>query len=194
MNASSVLRDYSVRLRAQLTPRVMAGLAALAGLLAFIMFLALEEDVTAKRQLAEQLERELRLQQAIATETGWPERAQEARGNLAILEEQFWHGRTAGIVAARLQGEISEIAMAAGLERVRVEVRPDPQPLGTSALHFEISLTAQDRNGQFLAFMARLAETDSLVIPVRFEWQRANGTVRMSFLAPARLLAEDEAS
>lgn len=185
MNIIAQARQQGARLSARLTPRAQLGLALLAVLLLAMGIANLSEHVAAQRVEAQQIQRELRIYRALAAESNWAERAEEINRNLERSQAAFWRGRTPGIVSAQLQGEVTRLATASGLERVNVEIRPDPLPLGDEAVYFELRLTGEDRNGQFLALFDNFASYENLLVPSGVEWQRANGTIRIQLVAPA---------
>jgi len=190
VNLIAQARDQGARLSARLTPRARLGLAMLAALLLVVAIANLSEHVATQRVEAQQMQRELRVYRALAAESNWAERAAEISRSLERSQAAFWRGRTPGIVSAQLQGEVTRLAIASGLERVNVEIRPDPLPLGDEAVYFELRLTGEDRNGQFLALFDNLATYENLLVPSGVEWQRANGTIRIQLLAPAILETE----
>jgi hypothetical protein len=68
---------------------------------------------------------------------------------------------------------------------MRVSIQPDPVPLGENAVVFEISLTARDVDGQFLAFFQEIVRTQGYLVPTAFEWSRLNGQLSIRLDAPA---------
>ncbi|MGP1274420.1 MAG: hypothetical protein ACQRW7_03250 [Caulobacterales bacterium] len=187
-------RQYRDQIAAQMTPRAWAGAAILSGLLLIAAIASLSDHVAAQRDTARQLERELRVFRALAAESNWADRAAELAADLDVAQAPFWQGRTAGIVSAQLQGEMTRLASEAGISRVNVEVRPDPLPLGDEAVYFELRLSGEDRDGQFLALFNNLASYPNLIVPAGVEWQRANGLIRMQLIAPAVIGAPEEAA
>lgn len=182
-------RLYTDRIRAQMTPRAVAGAAILGALLVLVAIASLSEHVAAQRDRAGQMERELRVFRALAAESNWAARATELAADLEVAQAGFWRGRTSGIVSAQLQGEMTRLATEAGITRVNVEVRPDPLPLGDEAVYFELRLSGEDRDGQFLALFNNLAGYEALIVPTGVEWQRANGLIRIQLVAPAVIAA-----
>lgn len=192
MSLIAQVRQRSALLSARVTPRAQLGIGLLAALLLAMGISNLYDHVTAQRVETQQIERELRIYRALAAESNWAERATEISQNLERSQSAFWRGRTPGIVSAQLQGEVTRLATASGLGRVNVEIRPDPLPLGDEAVYFELRLTGEDRDGQFLALFDNFATFESLLVPVGFEWQRANGTIRIQLVAPAIIEASRE--
>jgi len=173
------------QLREQATPRALAGLSALAAIVAFVAISDLSGAVSEKRQRVEDLRRDAQLQEALLDGEDWAQRAAAAEAERRRVRAQFWRGETQGIVAARLQGAVETAARDAGVERVRVAVGQAPDALGASASVFEIQLQALDRDGQFLALYQTLSRQDAYLPPTAFEWSRSNGRLRMTLAAPA---------
>jgi hypothetical protein len=186
------IREHGQRLSGQFTPRAQLGIGLLIIMLAAAGISTLSDHVATQRLEAEQLQRELQTYRALAAESDWAQRATEISQSLRRAQAGFWRGRTTGIISAQLQGEVTRLATGSGLGRIDVEVRPDPLPLGDEAFYFEIRVTGEDRNGQFLALFDNFATHEHLLVPNGLDWERANGTVRIGLVAPAMLEAGGE--
>ena len=188
---SNAFNRLSDTLREQATPRSLIGLAILLGILAVLAISSLADAVDRKQEEVRELARTVAVQRSLAAGQEWLTRAAELRDQRDALEAHFWRGSTSGIVAAQLQNDIEEIANAAGLDRIRIDVLPLPEALTESGrLQFEITLSARDRTGQFLNFFQQLANLDTIVVPTNFDWTRGNATVRVTLLAPAIVTSE----
>lgn len=182
----NAINRLSDTLREQATPRSLIGLAILLGILAVLAISSLADAVDRKQEEVRELARSVAVQRSLAAGQEWLTRAAELREQRDTLEARFWRGSTSGIVAAQLQNDIEEIANAAGLDRIRIDVLPLPEALNDSGrLQFEITLSARDRTGQFLNFFQQLADLETIVVPTNFDWTRGNATVRVTLLAPA---------
>ncbi len=192
MSLIARVRQQGAHLSGQFTPRAQLGIGLLSALLAIVGIANLSDHVATQRMEVQQLEQELQIYRALAAESNWTERAAEINQSLARSQVAFWRGATPGIVSAQLQGEVTRLATASGLGRVNVEIRPDPLPLGDEAVYFELRLTGEDRNGQFLALFDNFATYERLILPTGLEWERANGTIRIQLVAPAIVEAAGE--
>ncbi|MHA6288829.1 hypothetical protein [Maricaulis sp. CAU 1757] len=172
-------------LREQTTPRAMLGLGALLLILALWSLGELGSRVNQTRAEVAELERERNLQVALANDDSWIARADEARDSVDRTRSAFWRGDTAGIIVAQLQGEVEAAARVADLTRPRVTVEPAPTPLAGSSVVFELSLSARDPRGQFLALFQELARNPQLLVPTAFSWSRVNGNLEIRLEAPA---------
>jgi len=183
---SGTIDRLSDTLREQATPRSLLGLAILLGILAILGISSLADAVDRKQQDVRELARSVAVQRSLAAGQEWLETAAELRDRRAAWDARFWRGTTSGIVAAQLQNDIEDVADASGLDRIRIDVQPLPEELGSNGrLQFEVTLTARDRNGQFLNFFQRLADLDTIVVPTDFDWTRSNASVRVTLMAPA---------
>ena len=194
LKQAQYLSNLHAQLREQATPRAMAGLAVLAAILAIWGLGTLSASVSSLRSEVDELERQRRLELSLLNDQGWLSQAGDVQAQLTQTQETFWVGATDGIIAAQLQGAVEAAARNAGLSRVRVNVTGAPEPLGDDAILFEISVSARDADGQFLAFFQELSRTDNLVVITRFDWQRRNGSLDIRLSAPARRLAPEVAS
>lgn len=194
MNQSTILSSVQKQFKEQATPRALAGLAALVVILALWGLGELNASVMALRQSVDELERSKRLELSLISDQSWLNQAGDIQQRLEQTQETFWEGGTNGIIAAQLQGAVESAARNAGLSRIRVSVTGVPEPLGESASLFEVSITAWDTEGQFLAFYQELSRTENLVVVSRFSWRRSNGSLDMRILAPARLTNLETAS
>jgi Tfp pilus assembly protein FimT len=173
-------------LREQATPRSLIGLAVLLGILAVLGIGSLADAVERKQQDVRELARSVAVQRSLAAGQEWLSTAAALRERRDAWDARFWRGTTTGIVAAQLQNDIEEVANAAGLDRIRIEVQPLPEELADDGrLQFEVTLTARDRTGQFLNFFQRLADLETIVVPTDFDWTRGNSMVRATLMAPA---------
>ena len=77
---------------------------------------------------------------------------------------------------------------------MRVNVTGTPEPLGDQASLFEISLTARDSDGQFLAFFQELSRAEHQIMISNFNWRRPNGALDIRLTAPARIAEAEPAS
>lgn len=179
------------RLRAQIreqsTPRALAGLAILVLIVAYIVFSDMSSTVSEMKSQVEEMQRERRLQLSLLNDNSWIEQSEDFQARLGAARQDFWTGSTPGIVAAQLQGAVENAAREANLQNVRINVEPNPSPMGNRAFTFEIAVSARDTSGQFLAFFQILSRTDNQLTIEQFEWRRLNGTMRMRILAPAIL-------
>lgn len=194
MNRSALLSDWKAQLKEQATPRAMAGLAALVLILALWGLSELSASVTSLRQSVEELERARRLELSLLNDQGWLDQAGDVQAQLTRTQDSFWVGSTNGIVAAQLQGAVERAARNAGLTRVRVNVTGTPEPLGQEASLFEVSITARDSDGQFLAFFQELSRTEHQIVISRCNWRRSNGALDMRLQAPARVAEQESGS
>lgn len=194
MKTNAFATRLSEELKTQATPRAMVGLGILVLIVAIWALGALNASVASIRAEVDELERQRRLELSLLSDQSWLEQAGDVQSQLSLTQDSFWVGATDGIIAAQLQGAVETAARNAGLARVRVNVTGSPDPLGEDAILFEISITARDTNGQFLAFFQELARTENLIVISRFNWQRRNGTLDIRLLAPARRSAPEAAS
>lgn len=183
------MRDsrWGRQLREQATPRAMAGLAALLVILAVWGLSELSATVSSLRQDVEELQRARRLELSLLSDQNWVAQAGDLQIQLQQTQEGFWEGDTNGIVAAQLQGSVERAARNAGLSRIRVNVESAPDALGEQAQAFEVSLTARDTDGQFLALFQELSRTENQLVITRFDWRRSNGALDIRLQAPARI-------
>ena len=182
-------------LREQATPRSLIGLAVLLGILAVLGIGSLADAVDRRQQDVGELARSVAVQRSLAAGQEWLNTAAELRERRDTWDARFWRGTTSGIVAAQLQNDIEEVANAAGLDRIRIEVQPLPEELaGDGRLQFEVTMRARDRTGQFLNFFQRLADMETIVVPTDFDWTRGNASVRVTLMAPAIVESAQEAS
>lgn len=194
MNRTERLSGLREQLREQATPRAMAGLAALLAILALWGLGELAASVSSLRQNVDELERARRLELSLLNDQSWMDQAGDVQAQLDNTQDRFWQGATNGIIAAQLQGAIESAARDAGLSRVRVNVTGTPEPLGENAILFEVSISARDTDGQFLAFFQELSRTENLVVISRFSWRRGNGALEVRVQAPARRINPEAAS
>lgn len=194
MNLTDRLTSWREQLREQATPRAMAGLAVLVAILALWGLGELGASVSSLRQNVDELERARRLELSLLNDQSWLDQAGDVQAQLDSTQGSFWQGATNGIIAAQLQGAIESAARNAGLSRVRVNVTGTPEPLGQDAILFEVSISARDTDGQFLAFFQELSRTDNLVVISRFSWRRGNGALDVRVQAPARRINPEAAS
>lgn len=187
MSRTAMLSSLKAQLREQATPRALAGLGALVLILAIWGLGEMGASVAALRQTVDEMERAKRLELSLLNDQSWLDQAGDVQAQLDRTQSNFWEGATNGIIAAQLQGSIESAARNAGLSRVRVNVTATPEPLGLTASLFEVSVSARDTNGQFLAFYQELSRTENLVVISRFSWRRNTGALDMRILAPARL-------
>ncbi|VXC81840.1 conserved hypothetical protein [Oceanicaulis sp. 350] len=190
------MRDsqWGRQLREQATPRAMAGLAALVIILAVWGLGELSANVSSLRQDVEELQRAQRLELSLLSDQNWLEQAADLQAQLQQTQAGFWEGDTNGIVAAQLQGAVERAARNAELTRVRVNVESAPDSLGAQAQTFEVSLTARDTDGQFLALFQELSRTENQLVITRFDWRRSNGALDIRLQAPARIGTQEPAS
>ena len=190
------MRDsqWGRQLREQATPRAMAGLAALVIILAVWGLGELSANVSSLRQDVEELQRAQRLELSLLSDQNWLEQAADLQAQLQQTQAGFWEGDTNGIVAAQLQGAVERAARNAELTRVRVNVESAPDSLGAQAQSFEVSLTARDTDGQFLALFQELSRTENQLVITRFDWRRSNGALDIRLQAPARIGPQEAAS
>lgn len=194
MSSNATFSKIRAELKEQATPRAMLGLAALVLIVTIWALGELSASVNRLQQSVEELERAKRLEQSLVNDQGWLDQASDIQARLAETQDNFWIGSTNGIVAAQLQGAVERAARNAGLSRVRVNVTGTPEPLGDQASLFEISLTARDTNGQFLAFFQELSRADHQIVISRFNWRRPNGALDIRLVAPARIADAEPAS
>ncbi len=194
MSRNALMADWKTQLKEQATPRAIAGLAALVAILAIWALGELSASVTSLRQEVEELERARRLELSLLNDQGWLDQAGDIQQRLDQTQNSFWTGATNGIVAAQLQGAVERAARNAGLSRIRVNVTGTPEPLGDQASLFEISITARDGEGQFLAFFQELGRTEHQIVITRFNWRRSNGALDMRLQAPAQIAVQEDAS
>ena len=187
MSRTAMLSSLKAQLKEQATPRALAGLGALVLILAIWGLGEMGASVAALRQTVDEMERAKRLELSLLNDQSWLDQAGDVQAQLDRTQSNFWEGATNGIIAAQLQGSIESAARNAGLSRVRVNVTATPEPLGLTASLFEVSVSARDTNGQFLAFYQELSRTENLVVISRFSWRRNTGALDMRILAPARL-------
>lgn len=180
------------RLREETTPRTLAGVVALVLILAVVGLSELATKVTTLRQDVYELQRDRSVQAALLADDGWVERSELAERSVVQTRARFWTGATAGIVVAQLQGEVEAAGRRANLQNMRVNVQADPSSLGQHAVVFEISLTARDTQGQFLAFFQEAVRSEGYLIPTSFEWSRLNGNVSIRLEAPAVVGSTDD--
>ena len=194
MSSKASFARLRAELKEQATPRAMLGLAALVLIVSIWALGELNASVNRLHQTVEELQRAKRLEQSLVNDQGWLDQAGNIQARLAETQDNFWSGSTNGIVAAQLQGAVERAARNAGLSRVRVNVTGTPEPLGDQASLFEISLTARDSNGQFLAFFQELSRADHQIVISRFNWRRPNGALDVRLVAPARIADAEPAS
>ena len=194
MSKSTLMSDWRAQLKEQATPRAMAGLAALVAILTLWGLGELSASVSSLRQNVEELERARRLELSLLNDQDWMDQAGDVQQLLDRTQGSFWVGTTNGIVAAQLQGAVERAARNAGLSRIRVNVTGTPEPLGEQASLFEISITARDNDGQFLAFFQELSRTEHQIVITRFNWRRSNGALDMRLQAPAQVADQEAAS
>ena len=187
-------KDWTSSLRAQLreqaTPRAMAGLGLLLIIITLWGLSEASTSVARLRDSVDELERARRLEMRLLSDQGWLEQAETLNIQLARAQDSFWTGATPGIIAAQLQGAVESAARDSGLTRIRVNVESAPETLGSDAALFEISLTARDTNGQFLALLQELSRTEHQLVITRFNWRRSNGSLDIRLRAPARIAVE----
>lgn len=194
MDRSALLSGWKARLQEQATPRALIGLAALVVIIAIWALSELSASVSGLRNNVEELERARRLELSLLNDQAWLDNAGDLQTRLNETQEGFWTGATSGIVAAQLQGAVERAARNAELIRPRINVSSSPDQLGNEAVLFEVSVTAQDRNGQFLAFFQELGAVEGLIVVSRFNWRRSNGSLDIRLQAPAFVGdAEEEA-
>lgn len=194
MNRQVLISRWRAQLKEQATPRAMAGLAVLVVVLAVWGLVELNSTVSGLRQSVEELERARRLELSLLTDQTWLESSVDLQQELERTQDAFWTGSTNGIVAAQLQGSVESAARNASLRLPRINITSTPDALGEDAYLFEISITAQDTNGQFLAFFQELSRSEHLIIVSRFNWRRSNGALDIRLQAPALIREqEDEA-
>ncbi|WP_306017366.1 hypothetical protein [Oceanicaulis sp. MMSF_3324] len=192
--SSAALSKLRAELKSQATPRAMVGLAALILIVSIWALGELSASVSNLHQNVEELERARRLEQSLVNDQGWLDQAGDIQARLSQTQDSFWSGSTNGIVAAQLQGAVERAARNAGLSRVRVNVTGTPDALGEQASLFEISLTARDSDGQFLAFFQELGRAEHQIMISRFNWRRPNGALDVRLVAPARIAEAGPAS
>lgn len=192
MTAASPIARLRDRLRSEATPRALAGLGALGIILAVIVLGDMSRLVSESRDRVADLQRQKVLQEALLSGEDWSGRAEQAEAARREARGRFWRGETNGIVAARLQGAVEAAAREAGIERVRVEVGQSPDPLGSGAVVFEIALSGSDRNGQFLALYQTLSRAEAYLTPSDFSWNRINGRLELTILAPAVVAGREQ--
>lgn len=178
-------------LKEQATPRALIGLAALVLILMIWAFGELTAAVSSLKSDAEELQRARRLELSLLSDQGWLEQANALENQLDEIQSDFWAGSTNGIIAAQLQGAVEAAARNANLRNIRVSVESMPNPLGTHARSFEISLTARDERGQFLTLFQELSRSEHQIIITSFNWRRSNGSLTLRLEAPARNTTED---
>ena len=194
MSRTAFMARWREQLQEQATPRALAGLVALIAILALWGLGELSASVSSLHQDVDELQRARRLELSLLNDQNWLEQAGDVQAQLEDTQASFWEGATNGIIAAQLQGAIEGAARNAGLSRVRVNVTGTPEPLGQDAVLFEISISARDTNGQFLALFQELSRTENLVVISRFSWSRRNGALDMRVQAPARRINPEAAS
>ncbi len=185
MDRSALLSGWKAKLQEQATPRALIGLAALVVIIAIWALSELSASVSGLRNNVEELERARRLELSLLNDQAWLDNAGDLQIRLNETQEGFWTGATSGIVAAQLQGAVERAARNAELIRPRINVSSSPDQLGNEAVLFEVSVTAQDRNGQFLAFLQELGAVEGLIVVSRFNWRRSNGSLDIRLQAPA---------
>ncbi|WP_440958852.1 hypothetical protein ACFELO_01720 [Oceanicaulis sp. LC35] len=185
---------WVAQLQEQATPRALIGLGVLIVIVVFWALGEMSASVTSLRQNVEELERARRLELSLLNDQGWLDQAGDLQTRLDQSQSVFWEGATNGIVAAQLQGAVERAARNANLTRVRVNVTPTPEPLGAQASLFEISMTARDTDGQFLALFQELSRTERQLVITRFNWRRSNGALDIRLQAPARVSEQETAS
>ena len=185
MISSEHISSLKAQLQEQATPRALAGLAALVVILAIWGLSELSSSVTTLRQNVEELERARRLELSLLNDQAWLDNAGDLQIRLEDTQDRFWSGATNGIVAAQLQGAVERAARNANLMRPRINVSGTPDALGEDAYLFEVSIIAQDTNGQFLAFLQELGRSENLIVVSRFNWRRNNGALDIRLQAPA---------
>ena len=194
MNRNGLISEWKAQLKQQATPRAMIGLAALVAILAIWGLGELSASVSSLRQNVEELERARRLELSLLSDQGWLDQAGDVQEQLTRTQDGFWTGATNGIIAAQLQGAVERAARNAGLIRVRVNVTGTPEPLGDQASLFEISVSARDTDGQFLAFFQELSRAEHQIVITRFNWRRSNGALDLRLEAPAQLTEPEAGS
>ena len=182
---ASLSHRLIARVREETTPRTIAGMVALTVILAALGLSELSVHVAELRQDVQELRRDRTLQTALMADDGWVERSQLAEEAVTQTRERFWAGSTAGMVAAQLQGDVEAAGRRADFQNMRVTVQAAPSPLGERAVVFEVSLTARDPQGQFLAFFQEIVRSEGYLIPTSFEWSRLSGSVSIRLEAPA---------
>ena len=191
---SGTIDRLTETLREQATPRSLAGLALLLAILAALGISSLANAVAERQREVSDLARSVAVQRSLAAGQEWLDTAAQLRQRRDGWEARFWRGSTTGIISAQLQSQIENTAEQAGLERIRVDVQPLPDELTDSGrLVFEITLSARDRQGQFLNFFQQLAQMDLIVVPTDFDWVCGNLSVRTTLLAPAIVSGGDTA-
>ncbi len=192
MSTASSIARLRERLRSEATPRALAGLAALGVILAVVVLGDMSRMVSESRERVADLQRQKGLQEALLSGEDWSGRAEQAEAARREARSRFWRGETNGIVAARLQGAVEAAAREAGIERARVAVEQNPEPLGAGAVVFEIALSGSDRSGQFLALYQTLSRTEAYLSPSSFSWNRNNGRLELTILAPAVVAGRED--
>lgn len=186
------LTQWTGKLQEQATPRARIGLALLITILAIWALGELSAANSSLRQDVEELYRARRLELSLLSDQSWIEQADTLQDQLSQTQSDFWRGATYGIVAAQLQGAVENSARNAELTRSRVSVQATPEPLGDTASLFEVSVSARDSEGQFLAFFQELSRLDHQVVITQFNWRRSNGSLDLRLQAPALVTSSTE--
>jgi len=171
-------------LRRQATPRALLGLGVRVASVRFFALDGLGSHTARIASQVDQMQREVRLYEAVLADPDWVDRSVEAREALEEARSGFWQGDTSGIIAAQLQGSVETAARTSGVLQPRVSVLSPPAPLGDEAVLFEISVSARDNRGQFLAFFQEIARGQGTLIPVGFSWNRITGQLEIQLVAP----------
>lgn len=183
-NGMNIIDDLFARLRRQTNERVILGLKALALLLACAVYLEFSEQVEATRLKARTVRNQTVSITGLDAEALWTSRAETAREILGQWKDGVWRAPTAGVAAAKVQGEIETLARSLALDRVTVQVNPDPMTVESQVvLRFDVS--ARGDRGMLVRFLAaaslhmpRLVATD-----VNANFNDRGSTMRLSGIA-----------
>lgn len=186
---SALLSNLRSWYAAQSSPRLNYALLIL--ILTFLVYvlLLLEERVQVARAMVEDLHGQLAELEDETSLAEWAGRAREAADAAHAWALREWSATTYGIAAAEVQADLTQILTDTELFQTRINV--DPQPLTVSSeevLRFEFFATGRTAN--MLLLLARLARDERRLLIIDFDLSlfAEDGSVRVSGIAPVRLL------
>lgn len=128
------------RWREAVTPRARLGLLIFAGLIFLWLYIALGDEAERTRAEIHQMRDVGALSVDPASRVEWARRAETAGRLRETLTERLWSGRTAGIIAARIEEDLRGLPTFRAATSLRLQVQPEPVSLdGQLVLRFDVS-------------------------------------------------------
>lgn len=187
-DTSSPAATLRARIETQMTPAARYGLVVLALLLCIFGLRTLIGSVEALRAEAGRTAGDLALLSDSSAEETWASRLEEARAAQATWEGHIWTAASEGVGAAQLEVALRSLCNEAGVEKLQMNVSPEPLRRGELAF-LRFSVSGEMPPGSFHSLVAGLgtARPDLLVTDVQLAQQKSGGvTIKLEGLAPFR--------